>query len=543
MKYKTHYCIQANENVGKKIKVAGWVEEVRDLGKLVFVLLKDSTARLQITSKKDSKTFEILKKIGLGYVISVEGTVMRRPKNMINPKMKTGKVELLAEKVEILNEAKRLPLIPDKPGINVTETTRLKYRYLDLRSDFMQRNLRLRAEIINALREFYLKNGFVEIETPYLAKSTPEGSRDFLVPSRLHPGKFYALAQSPQLYKQMLMVAGFEKYFQFPRCFRDEDLRGDRQPEFTQLDVEISFVDMNDVIEIVEESVRYMVKKVFGKKLGKFERISYREAIEKFGTDKPDLRIKGMKIESKNGKVFVRVEKEYIEKLKEAISLEELQGKIKSIEDNHKVRINFKTFEDLENVEIEGKKLECLSAADELRRFIAYKTNSVDPSDYKFAWIINIPLFELDEEGNIKAAHHPFTAPMDEDLELLEKEPLRVRAKAYDLVLNGWEIAGGSIRNHKPEIQKKIFKVLGLSETEYKERYGFMLEAFEYGTPPHGGIAFGLDRLVAVLLGLNIKDVIAFPKTKDGKELMTGTPSKAPEEYLKDLKWLKIDLK
>ncbi|MCD6403417.1 MAG: aspartate--tRNA ligase [Candidatus Aenigmarchaeota archaeon] len=537
-RYRSHYCIQANNNVGQAIKVAGWVESVRDIGKLVFFVLRDITGSLQVTVKKDSKYFDKAKELSLGDVVSVTGRIAERPEKMKNPKMKTGSVELICEELEVMSKSDRLPFIPGDP--NVTEATRLKYRYLDLRRPEMQRNLIFRAKVMNAFREFLTSKGFIEIETPYLAKSTPEGSRDFLVPSRLHPGKFYALAQSPQLYKQILMVSGFDRYFQFPRCFRDEDLRGDRQPEFTQLDLEMSFVDMDDVMSLVEDAVKHVFKKTMGIEIKEIPRLDYEHVIEKYGTDKPDLRIKGLEIVH-DGSVKVSLEG-YEEKVKDMIGKKSFDNKMKSIEDNYDVKVSrFKQSIANGFVQIEGEKLDSLAAANELRRFIAYATNSIEEG-FKVLWVVNFPLFELNEEGQITSAHHPFTSPRDEDLELLDKEPLRVRAKSYDLVINGWEVAGGSIRIHKPEIQAKVFKILGMSEEEYKKRYGFLLEAFKYGVPPHGGIAFGLDRFVAVMLGLNsIRDVIAFPKTKDGVDLMTGSPSEAPEEYLKEFRWLKIE--
>lgn len=538
--YRTNYCIDANEKVGSKIKVAGWVDNVRDLGKVVFIMIRDITAPLQVVSKKGTSSFKTAKSLGRGDVVSIFGRVRKRSKETINPKIKTGEFELEAEDIQVINRSETLPIVLGRVALK--EKTRLKYRYLDLRSERMQRNLILRSKIINSLREFYLSEGFIEIETPYLAKSTPEGSRDFLVPCRLQPGKFYALAQSPQLYKQLLMVSGFDRYFQIARCFRDEDLRGDRQPEFTQLDIEMSFVEQEDVMDIVERSVRHVFKQVLGVRLGKMPKLDYDEVIKRYGSDKPDLRIKGLEIISQKP-VTLKVEEEYLKKLDKT----KLSPKLKSIEDSHQVKINpdwkggkikviGKEVEKIDKVWVER----ALAAASELRRYIAYSTSHIDRT-FRALWIVNYPLFELDDQGNIVPAHHPFTCPADEDIPLLEKNPLKVKAKAYDLVINGWEVAGGSIRIHKPELQRRVFKILGMSEEEYMERYGFLIEAFKYGAPPHGGIAFGLDRFVAVMLGLeSIRDTIAFPKTRGGADLLTESPSKAPEEYLRDLPWLKV---
>ncbi len=443
--------------ISKQIEVSGWVHARRDHGKLIFIDLRDKTGLLQVVFLPNSPGYEQAKKLRGEWVISITGTINKRPEKMVNSEILTGKVELEAQELKILNEAKTIPFEIDKDTSKIDEDLRLKYRYLDLRSERMSKNLTLRHEVVKFFREYLWKEGFREIETPYLTKSTPEGAREFMVPSRVYPGEFYVLPQSPQQFKQLLMVGGIERYFQIARCFRDEDQRGDRQPEFTQLDMEMSFVTQEDVWELVEKMMTEMVKTVCPDKKIKqmpFPRITYKEAMEKYNTDKPDLR------EDKS-----------------------------------------------------------------------------DKNELAFMCLVDVPLFKYSQtEKKLVSSHHPFTMPNAEDLDQLDKSPEEVRSYGYDLVLNGFEIAGGSIRIHNREIQNKIFNLLGISEEEKKRRFGHMLEAFEYGAPPHGGIAPGIDRIVALLAGEGvIREVMAFPKTGDAKDLTMGSPSPVTEKQLKDV--------
>ncbi|MBW3004370.1 aspartate--tRNA ligase [Candidatus Woesearchaeota archaeon] len=447
--YRTNTCGELNKKfVGKEVTLAGWIDSLRIQGKIGFLLLRDRYGVTQFfLNPKLAKEFGHLKKES---VIQVKGKVNARPENQVKTDMPTGEVEVEAQEILVLNEAEPLPLDVEE----TTEETRLKYRYLDLRRPEMQNNLIVRYKLIKAMRDFLDKEGFVEIETPVLSKSTPEGARDYLVPSRVHQGKFYALPQSPQQYKQLLMVSGFDKYFQIARCFRDEDLRADRQPEFTQLDMEMSFIEEKDVYPLIENLVKYIWKAILGKSLKTpFPRMSYAEAMKKYKTDAPDLRKKQ------------------------------------------------------------------------------------DSDEHAFVWVTDMPLLEYNEEDKrYYAVHHPFTSPMAEDIGLLEKSPDKVRAHAYDLVLNGTEIAGGSIRMHRADWQQKVFKALNMPEKEFNEKFGHLLNAFKYGAPPHGGIAFGLDRLAAIITkNESIREVIAFPKTKTAESLMEESPSEVSNDQLKEL--------
>lgn len=449
------------DKIDETVKISGWVKTRRDHGKIIFVDLRDRSGVLQCVITPDKKEmYDLAQDIRSEFVLEFEGLVKKRPDNAINPEIKTGTVEMEVMGINILNESKTPPFeIEDTSG--VSEEIRLKYRYLDLRTDRMKKNIIERAKIIKFIRDFYTAKDFVEIETPILTKGTPEGAREFIVPSRLHHGKFYVLPQSPQQFKQLLMVAGIERYFQIAKCFRDEDQRGDRQPEFTQLDVEMSFSDEKEIRGIFEECLLGLIKKYYPQKKIKeipFPEISHADAMEKYNSDKPDLR--------------------------------------------------------------DDKKNE---------------------NELAFCWIVNFPLFERDKEGNLGSSHHPFTAPVEEDLDLLEKEPDKVRAQAYDIVLNGYEIGGGSIRIHKKELQHKIFEVLGLEEITIQERFAHILEAFEFGAPPHGGIAPGIDRLVMILMGEpNIREVMAFPKTGEAEDLMMGAPSEIDEKNLREVKIKKV---
>lgn len=442
---------------GKKSKIMGWVDARRDMGKLIFIDIIDASGVLQVVFvPKDDELFKEAEKLRLNDVVEIDGTVQKRPENMANKEIETGSVEMKAEKLTILNEAKTTPFELYTDGYEVAEETRLKYRYLDLRRARLQKNIRKRDEITLFTRDFLSAKGFTEIETPILTKSTPEGARDYVVPSRTQKGKFFALPQSPQQYKQLLMVAGFEKYFQIARCLRDEDTRGDRQPEHTQLDIEMSFVEREDIMDLLEELVVEITEKLTDNKLTKkpFPRLTYKEAMKKYGTDKPDLREEGR-----------------------------------------------------------GSK------------------------ELAFAWIVDFPLFE--KKGDSKRfdpMHHMFTMPRKEDLEKLDKDPLGVLSTQFDLVCNGYEICSGSLRIHKRNLQEKIMKLVGLKEKEMKEKFGHLLEALEYGAPPHGGVAPGMDRLIMLLQNEpNIREVIAFPKTGDGRDLMMDAPSEISKKQLEEL--------
>lgn len=449
---------QTIEYIHKEVQVCGWVNSVRSHGKIIFVDLRDKSGILQVVFTQDKPAlYEIGKTLKPEYVISVFGKVEKRPEKMVNPKIKTGSVELYPLKVEVFSKAKPLPFPINTSGYEISEEKRLKYRYLDLRRERLQRNLKIRQEVIQFMREFLIKEGFLEVETPILTKSTPEGARDFLVPSRLYPGKFYALPQSPQQYKQLLQIAGIERYFQIARCFRDEDPRADRQAEFTQLDIEMSFVEENDILDLVERLFVALVKKLFPEKrilYIPFPRIKYEKSMEKYKTDKPDLR----------------------------------------------------------------KKLS-------------------DPNELAFCFVVDFPMFEWKEKENRwDAVHHPFTRPKTEDISEIKKNPEKIFAWQYDIVLNGVEIGGGSLRTYKKEVLEAVFEVMGHTKQEIRKKFGHLLEAFEYGVPPHGGIALGLDRFLSILLNEpNIREVIAFPKTGDNRDLMMDSPAEVMPEQLKEL--------
>lgn len=466
--YRTNYCgrlTEADEN--KELELAGWINTRRDHGKIAFIDLRDISGIVQIVlvpKELDNESAKLLDGLRPEFVLSLKGTVKLREKKQINPDIPTGKIEILAKSFEILNESKTPPFIIDQEDRSVNEELRLKYRYLDLRKERMKNNILLRHQVIKFIRDFMCEKGFIEIETPILTKGTPEGAREYLVPSRLHPGKFYVLPQSPQQFKQLLMVAGLDRYFQIARCFRDEDQRGDRQPEFTQLDLEMSFVEQKDVLDLTEELLINLVKKVSPEKKIQeipFPRISCAEAMKKYGTDRPDLR------EDKN-----------------------------------------------------------------------------DPNLLAFSWVLDFPFFEKTDEGGWTFTHNPFSAPKPEHKEwLLNKERIsEILTTQYDIVLNGFEIGGGSIRNHEPAALKSVFEIMGIDEQVIKDKFGHMLEAFEYGAPPHGGIAPGIDRIVMILAGEpNIREVMAFPKTGDARDPMMGAPSEIPQKQLKEVH-IKLDL-
>ena len=573
------------KNIGDEVILSGWVQRRRDLGGLIFVDLRDITGIMQIMFDSDvsQAAFENAEQLGSEYVITVKGKVYKR--ESINPNMPTGEIEVFAEEMEILSQSETPPIYI-KDDDDVSENLRLKYRYLDLRKPAMQSNLILRHKTAQVVRNFLSNEGFLEVETPMLTKTTPEGARDYLVPSRINPGKFFALPQSPQLFKQLLMVSGMEKYFQIVKCFRDEDLRADRQPEFTQIDLEMSFIDIDDIIGVNERLLQKIFREVLNLDIPlPIDRITYKEAMERFGSDKPDIRFGfelvdlsetvkncGFKIFTsaiKNGGVVKAINvkghgdkfsRKDITKLEDYIKDYGAKGLawIKVTDDGISSPIaKFFTDEEMKPIleamdAISGDLM--LFVADKarvvydslghLRTEIAKKLDLLDKDEFKLVWVTDFPLFEYDEEENrYVAKHHPFTSPMDEDIEIMESNPEKVRAKAYDIVLNGHEIGGGSIRIHTPELQQKMFKALGFSEEEAQEKFGFLLDAFKYGTPPHGGIAYGLDRLVMILAGEdNIRQVIAFPKTQNTTCPMTNAPTPADEEQLKELN-IKVQIK
>ncbi len=578
---RTHRCAELGlADIGKRVTVMGWTHKRRDLGGVIFIDLRDRSGVLQVVFNTaiGEELFEKAESIRNEYVLAVIGDVVKRAPETVNPKIPTGEIEVVAKELRILSKAETPPIYIEEDS-EVNETVRLKYRYIDLRRPDMQNNLILRHRVMKIARDYYDANGFLEIETPILTKSTPEGARDYLVPSRVHPGSFYALPQSPQLFKQLLMVAGFDRYFQIAKCFRDEDLRADRQPEFTQIDIEMSFVNVEDVLTVNEG----FIKKVFKESLGieietPIKRMPYREAMDRFGSDKPDIRfgleLKNISdiVENCGFKVFsdavknggsvrtvnakgcgAKFSRREIDSLVEFVKIYRAKGMAWiAVEENElKSAITKFLSEDeinniLKRVEAEPGDLICFiadrneivyDALGQLRLELARRLDLLDKSEYKFLWITEFPLYEYDEEEKRwTAKHHPFTSPMDEDIPYLETDPGRVRAKAYDIVLNGVEIGGGSIRIHSQELQSKMFELLGFSNEQAWEKFGHLLEAFKYGTPPHGGMAYGLDRLIMLMTGKNsIRDVIAFPKVQNASCLMTNAPDIVDIKQLKEL--------
>ncbi len=578
---RTHMCGELTaENVGQSVCVMGWVQKQRDLGALIFIDLRDRTGIVQLAfdDATDRAVFDRAFGIRSEYVLCAKGTVRRRGEGAVNKNIPTGEVEIFVEWLEILSASQTTPfeIVEDS---RVNAELRLKHRYLDLRRPDMQRNIIARSRIAKIVRDYYDENGFVDIETPNLCKPTPEGARDYLVPSRVHQGKFYALPQSPQLYKQLLMVSGFDRYFQIARCFRDEDLRADRQPEFTQIDTEMSFVTEDDVMRMHEGFIKKVFREFLGKEIeGDVLRMPYAEAMDRFGSDKPDMRFgfelknlsdalkdcgfgvfagaiaNGGSVRGINVKGGARFSRKEIDSLVEFVKTYGAKGLawLKWAE-NGDVSSSFAKFLTEDEVAAVKAGLEAeagdllLIVADKndtvfaslgaLRCECAKRMNLLDPMDFKLLWVTEFPLLEYSEEdGRFYAKHHPFTAPMDEDLQYIDSDPGRVRAKAYDFVMNGTEVGGGSIRIHDGAIQSKMFEVLGLSREEAELKFGYLLDAFKYGVPPHGGLAFGFDRLVTLLLGLeDIRDVIAFPKVQNASELMTKAPSEPDPKALGEL--------
>ena len=565
---------------GQEVQLAGWVSRRRDHGGLIFVDMRDRSGLVQVVFDEAAMGGEFAKAETLRseFVIGIRGKVRARSEDTINPKMATGEVEIVVNELRILNKAKTPPFyIQD--GVDVDENVRLRYRYLDLRRPEMQQNIILRHRVTKIMRDYLDENGFLEIETPMLCRSTPEGARDFLVPSRLNPGQFYALPQSPQIFKQLLMVSGFEKYFQIVRCFRDEDLRADRQPEFTQLDIETSFLNQENILTLMEG----LVKKIFETALEGVEvktpflRMPWQEAMDRFGSDKPDMRF-GMELQDiseyvkgSDFKVFTSVLEnggqvkvinvegyaniprreldglvEYV-KTYGAKGLAWIQYSEEGVKSPFKKFYSDETFEQIKQATgaktgdlllvVGDKPAVVAQALGELRLEMARRRNLIDPDKLCFLWVVDFPMFEyVEEEKRYKAMHHPFTAPREEDVEFLLTDPAKVKANAYDIVLNGVEVGGGSLRIYQSDLQEKVFEAIGLTQEEAHAKFGFLMDAFEYGTPPHGGIAFGLDRLVMLMAKRkSIRDVIAFPKTQSAVDPMSHAPSEVDEKQLREL--------
>lgn len=578
---RTDHCGELRKaDAGKELVVCGWVSRRRDHGGLIFVDLRDRSGYVQVVydeAAMGEEAFHKAETLRSEFVIGVRGKVRERSADTINPNIPTGEIEIVCTELRILNKAKTPPFyIQD--NLDVDEMLRLKYRYLDLRRPEMQANIILRHKVTKIMRDYFDRNGFLEIETPMLCKSTPEGARDFLVPSRLNPGTFYALPQSPQIYKQILMLAGFEKYFQIVRCFRDEDLRADRQPEFTQLDIEMSFIDQESILTMMEGMVSELFDKAIGAKLETpFLRMTWDDAMDRFGSDKPDLRF-GMElinisefVKGSDFKVFESVLNNggQVKVIKvddyANIPRRELDGLVEFVQGygakglawiqytEEGIKSPFKKFYSDETFEkikqhcnaktgdlllvVGDKRLVVAQALGALRLEMGRRRGLIDPDKLCFLWVVDFPMFEYSEEDKRwKAMHHPFTAPIDDDIQYLKSDPGRVKANAYDMVLNGVEIGGGSLRIYNSELQEQVFEAVGLTPEQAHDKFGFMLDAFKFGVPPHGGLAFGLDRLVMLMAKRkSIRDVIAFPKTQSASDVMSQAPSEVEEKQLREL--------
>lgn len=578
---RSHRCTElSTENIGENVTVMGWVQKSRNKGGIIFVDLRDRSGLLQIIFEEadcGEESFAKAEKLRSEFVVAVTGKVEARS-GAVNENLKTGAIEIRANSLRILSESETPPF-PIEENSKTKEELRLKYRYLDLRRPDLQRNLMTRSRVTTLTRSFLAEEGFLEIETPTLIKSTPEGARDYLVPSRVHPGSFYALPQSPQLFKQLLMCSGYDRYFQIARCYRDEDLRADRQPEFTQIDMELSFVDVDDVLDVNERLLKKLFKEICDYDLQlPIQRMTWREAMDRFGSDKPDLRfgmelknvsetvkdcqfvvfkgalenggsVRGINAEGQAGMprkkidalveyakgfgakglayLAVNEDGSYKSSFAKFMTEEELSALVKTMDGKPGDLLLFAADKDKVVFDVLGN----------LRLELARQLDLLKKDDFKFLWVTEFPLLEYSEEqGRFVAMHHPFTMPMEEDLELIDANPGAVRAKAYDIVLNGTEMGGGSIRIHQSDIQSKMFEVLGFTEEQAKDQFGFLLDAFKYGVPPHAGLAYGLDRMVMLMVGADsIRDVIAFPKVKDASCLMTEAPSPVDEKQLKEL--------
>lgn len=577
---RTHTCGELRiQHIGETVTLAGWVDTRRDLGGVIFVDLRDRYGKTQVVfnPQTNAAVHELAGSLRSEYVISVSGKVERRPEGTVNPELATGEIDVMVHELTILSKAETPPF-PIEDEIETNEDLRLKYRYLDLRRPILQKNLIFRHKLYQVIHRYFDEHGFLEIETPMLMKSTPEGARDYLVPSRVHPGKFYALPQSPQTYKQILMVAGFDRYVQITKCFRDEDLRADRQPEFTQIDVEMSFVDESDVQRIAEGMMARIFKELLDVEIPlPLPRLTYRQAMESYGSDKPDTRF-GMKITTLNhlaqgsgfkvfaenvakggvvagivvpgGASFTRNQMDNLVDYTKSIGgaglayikwtengLESAIGKFLGDDLMKKIAVEMGARQgDLMLFQSDAW-LKAYSVLGTLRLDMAKRLNLIDESKWNLLWVTEFPMFEWnDEEKRYEAMHHPFTSPMAEDVDLLETTPQQARSRAYDMVLNGNELGGGSIRIHDPALQTKVFRLLGIDAGEAEKRFGFLLNAFRYGAPPHGGIAFGLDRIVMLLTGSkSLRDVIAFPKTASAMSLMDEAPSEVDEKQLREL--------
>lgn len=568
------------EHIGQEVSLKGWVQRRRDLGSVIFIDLRDRTGIMQIVFNPEisADALAVAEKVRNEYVLDVKGTIVKRDAETVNENIPTGTIEVHVTEINVLNEAKTPPFMIED-GTEVNEDVRLKYRYMDLRRPVMFETLKMRSDVTKTIRDYLDEGGFLDVETPILTKSTPEGARDYLVPSRVHPGEFYALPQSPQIFKQLLMVSGVDRYYQIARCFRDEDLRADRQPEFTQVDIETSFMSQEDIMQMTEEMLKKVMKRVKNVDIdGSFQRMTYEDAMNRFGSDKPDTRF-GLElidmadvVRGSGFKVFAQVvesggqvkalcvpgggekySRKDIDHLTEFAAIYGAKGLawLKVEEDGMKGPI-IKFFTEEEQAKmleaagaktgdlimfVADKKQVVADALGALRLKLGKELGMIDESKYNFLWVTDWPLLEYDEsEGRYYAAHHPFTMPFREDLEKMDSDPGAVRAQAYDVVLNGYELGGGSIRIFERNVQEKMFKLLGFTEEQAKEQFGFLMDAFEYGTPPHGGIALGLDRLVMLLAGrTNLRDTIAFPKTASAADVLTDAPGEVSNAQLEEL--------